>query len=141
MRTSRLRLTVFAAALAMAAPAAAQQPARETSPAAATAKNTASAKTTPTTKTDGNSVKPAKPAAHSTSGIVRSIDGTTLVIAKNAKATATETFTLTTDTARKGDITVGTRVGVRYTTESGHNTATAVTVSAKGSKIRVAQAS
>ena len=75
--------------------------------------------------------KPAKAATHSTSGVIRAIDGTSLVIAKNAKATATETFEMTSDTARKGDLVVGAKVGVRYTIASGHNVATAVSVSGK----------
>ena len=78
--------------------------------------------------------KAAKPATHSTSGVVKSVDGTTLVVAKNAKAAATETFTLNADTVRKGDLQVGARVGVRYTTDGGRNVATAVTVTGKSIK-------
>ena len=115
MRISRVLLALCGAllipALTLASPADSQKP-----------------------KDSARAAKVAKPATHSTSGVVKSVDGSTLVIAKNAKTAATETFTLNADTARKGDLQVGARVGVRYTTDSGHNVATAVTVSGKGIK-------
>ncbi len=73
----------------------------------------------------------AKAATHSTSGIVRSVDAGTLVIAKNDKATKTDTFVLSSTTVKKGDVAVGAKVSVRYTTEGGQNLATAVTASGK----------
>lgn len=86
---------------------------------------------TPSAQKPKPAAKPAKAATHSTSGVIRSIDGTTLVIAKNAKTTTTETFEMTSDTARKGELVVGAKVGVRYTTAGGRNVATAVSVSGK----------
>lgn len=77
-------------------------------------------------------VKPAKVATHATSGVIRAIDGSTLVIAKSTKATATETFELTSETARKGELAVGNKVSLRYTNTGGRLVATAVTVSGKG---------
>jgi len=73
----------------------------------------------------------AKAATHSTSGIVRSLDTGTLVIAKNDKTTKTDTFVLGPTTVKKGDVAVGVKVSVRYTTEGGQNIATAVTASGK----------
>lgn len=87
---------------------------------------TAAAKQT-STKT---AAKTAKPATHSTSGVIRSSDASSLVIAKTDKATKTETFVLNTATVKKGDLAPGAKVAVRYTTEGGQNIATAVTVSA-----------
>ncbi len=75
----------------------------------------------------------AKAATHSTSGVVQSMTDSSLVIAKTAKATKTETFVVNATTVKKGDIAVGSRVGVRYLSEGGQNVATAVTAS-KGKK-------
>lgn len=92
----------------------------------------ASAQTsTPDQKPKAAAKAAAKAATHSTSGIVRSVDGGTLVIAKNDKATKTDSFVINATTVKKGDIAVGAKVAVRYTTEGGQNIATAVTVSAK----------
>jgi len=73
-------------------------------------------------------------ATHSTSGIVRSADDTSLVIAKNAKTTKTQTFVLNATTVKKGALAAGARVEVRYRTEGGQNIATAVTASAPKGK-------
>jgi hypothetical protein len=91
----------------------------------------ASAQTAPAQKPKAEAKAAAKAATHSTSGIIKSIDASTLVIAKNAKATTTETFQLTASTARKGDPVVGGKISIRYTTESGQNVATAITATAK----------
>ncbi len=75
----------------------------------------------------------AKAATHSTNGIIQSVTDTSLVIAKTAKATKTETFVLNASTVKKGDLAIGARVGVRYMSEGGQNVATAVTATkAKG---------
>lgn len=68
-----------------------------------------------------------KAATHSTSGIVKSVDANALVIGKTEKAAKTETFVLSGTTVKKGDLVVGAKVSVRYTTEGGQNLATAVT--------------
>ncbi|TAK18114.1 MAG: hypothetical protein EPO35_01715 [Acidobacteria bacterium] len=71
---------------------------------------------------------PAKPAAtHSTTGIIKSADATSLVIAKTEKDTKTTTFALNSATVSKGAMTPGARVEVRYRTEGTQNIATAVT--------------
>ena len=57
------------------------------------------------------------------------MNATTLVIAKSAAATKTQTFVLTPSTASKGDIKAGARVEVRYRAEGSKNIATAVTAS------------
>ena len=69
-------------------------------------------------------------ATHSTSGIVRSVDAASLVIAKSAKATKTQTFVLNASTVKTGDLAAGTRVEVRFRKDGGQNIATAVTASA-----------
>lgn len=91
----------------------------------------AMASTSQTQKPKATAKAAAKAATHSTSGIVRSMDTGTLVIAKNDKATKTDTFVLNATTVKKGEVTVGAKVSVRYTTEGGQNIATAVTASAK----------
>jgi len=76
----------------------------------------------------------AKAATHSTSGVVQSVNDTTLVVAKvgkNAGKNATETFQLNTATVKHGEVVVGAKVGVRYVTDGGQNVATAITVAAK----------
>jgi hypothetical protein len=71
---------------------------------------------------------PAKPAAtHATTGIIKSADATSLVIAKTEKDAKTTTFTLNAATVSKGALTPGARVEVRYRTEGTQNIATAVT--------------
>lgn len=93
---------------------------------------TASAQTsTPDQKPKAAAKAAAKAATHSTSGIVRSVDGGTLVIAKNDKAAKTDTFVINATTVKKGELAVGAKVSVRYTTEGGQNIATAVTASPK----------
>jgi hypothetical protein len=92
--------------------------------------------TAPAQKPKAAAKAAAKAATHSTSGVIKSVDGTTLVIAKTAKAAKTDTFVLNAETITKGDLVVGGHVGVRYTTEGGQNIATAVTVTAKGKNKR-----
>ena len=74
--------------------------------------------------------KPATPATHATTGVVKSVDATSLVLSKGSKS-KDETFMLNSSTEKKGDIAVGAHVQVRYKTEGKENVATAVTVQPK----------
>ena len=77
--------------------------------------------------------KPAAPAAasHSTTGTVKSVDGTSLVITKASGSPKEMTFVLNDSTQKKGTIATGAAVEVRYKTEGKQNVATAVTVQVK----------
>lgn len=69
-----------------------------------------------------------KPAAsHSTNGVVKSVDATTLVISKSGKAAEDMTFMLDASTTKAGTIEPGANVSVRYHTDGKMNMATAVT--------------
>lgn len=93
----------------------------------------AQAKPTSAKKAATAATKPAKPAAtHSTNGIVKSSDATSLVITKSAKDAKTTSFTIDASTVTKGILAPGARVAVRYRTEGTQNIATAVTVSKAG---------
>jgi hypothetical protein len=73
-------------------------------------------------------------ATHSVAGVVKSVDAASLVIetVASGKEKAKElTFVLTPATQKKGTIAVGATVDIRYQTEGGKNTATAVTVKEK----------
>jgi hypothetical protein len=83
-----------------------------------TAASSPSSKVKPTT---------AKSTMHATTGVVRSIDNDTLVIARAGKGQET-TFLLNPSTERSGEIKVGSTVGVRYRKEAAQKIATAVTV-------------
>jgi hypothetical protein len=86
------------------------------------------------TKPPAKSAAPAKPAAatHATTGVVKSGDATSLVITHmNGKKSEEVSFALNSTTTKKGDLTVGSTVDVRYRTEGSSNVATAVTVHAK----------
>ena len=76
--------------------------------------------------------KPAPAAAvHSTTGTVKSVDATSLVITRPSGSVKEMTFALDSSTQKKGTVTVGASVQVRYKTEGKTNTATAVTVQTK----------
>jgi len=85
----------------------------------------------------GQSASKAKPAAtagkatapsHSTNGTVKSVDATTLVIAKAGSKKGEEmTFVISPATQREGTVDVGSMVSVRYHTEGTQNMATAIT--------------
>src|SRR6185295_9803891 len=66
-------------------------------------------------------------AEHATSGTVKSIDATTLVIAR-AGNRGEMTFELNPSIHRQGRISVGTRVSVRYQDDGKRHVATAITV-------------
>jgi hypothetical protein len=76
--------------------------------------------------------KPAKKstvASHSTSGTVKSISDTQLVITKAGKKATEETFTVNASTTKTGTVEAGSKVSVHYTTEGSVMTATAITAS------------
>jgi hypothetical protein len=78
-----------------------------------------------TQKPAAASTKPA--ASHSTNGVVKSVDATTLVISKSGKAAEDMTFMLDPSTTKAGTIEPGANVSVRYHTDGKMNMATAVT--------------
>lgn len=66
-------------------------------------------------------------ATKSTSGVVKSMDDTTLVISKpGKKGAADETFTLNPSTQKEGNVQVGSTVSVHYKTEGQSKVATAI---------------
>lgn len=72
---------------------------------------------------------PAKPVpTHATSGVVKSVDASTLVITRKDKKATEMTFTLNSATKTAGTVAVGESVSVRYREEGGSNIATAVRV-------------
>jgi hypothetical protein len=81
---------------------------------------------TPTKSAPATAVKPA--ATHSTSGILKSSDATSIVIAKTAKDTKTTTYAIDATTVTKGTLTPGARVQIRYHQDGARNVATAITV-------------
>jgi hypothetical protein len=74
--------------------------------------------------------KPAAAASHSVKGTVKSMDASSLVIAKSGKAGGEMTFTLNADTKKDGAPAVGSPVSVRYRTDGSANVATAVAAQA-----------
>jgi hypothetical protein len=92
------------------------------------AQTTAPAKTKPAASAKAE--KPAKKvASHTTSGTVKSISDTQLVITKAGKTAAEETFTVNSSTTKTGTIDTGSKVSVHYTKEGGDMVATAITAS------------
>lgn len=67
-----------------------------------------------TQSTHKSSTKVSTPASHATTGVVKSINETTLVITKHGSKTSAMTFTLDPSTQREGSIEVGSPVSVRY---------------------------
>ena len=65
-------------------------------------------------------------ASHSTNGVVKSMDASSLVITKPGKKPEDMTFTVTPSTQKQGTPDVGSTVTVRYKTEGTTNTATAI---------------
>jgi len=66
-------------------------------------------------------------ATHSTRGVVKSINDSTLVITRSGKNAGDMTLALNSSTHRDGTIAVGTPVSVRYTHEGKTYTAMAIT--------------
>ena len=77
--------------------------------------------------------KPAKAstATHSTSGVVKSVDDSSLVLTKGGKD---ETFVVNASTQKQGAIAVGSQVSVHYTVEGTTKTATAIALHNKAAK-------
>lgn len=90
---------------------------------------------TPPAKPAAQAAKPAPAKAtadmHSTSGVVKSIDATHLVITKPTGTVKELSFVLNSATQRTGDLAAGATVDVRYKAEGKQNIATAVTVHTK----------
>jgi hypothetical protein len=76
--------------------------------------------------------------AHSTRGVVKSINDSTLVITRSGKNAGDMTLALSSSTHREGTIAVGTPVSVRYMHEGKNFVATAI--SAQQAKAPAAQA-
>ncbi len=74
--------------------------------------------------------KHAPAATHATRGVVKSVDGTTLVITRAGKKAGEMTFMLDQSTRREGTIAVGAPVSVRYREDGTTYMATAVTAHA-----------
>ena len=73
----------------------------------------------------------AKPAAtHSTQGVVKSVDESSLVITKPGKKGSDMTFKLDPSTQKAGSIATGTAVSVRYRMDGSSMVATAVNAEA-----------
>ena len=74
--------------------------------------------------------RPAKAAAarHATTGVVKSIDATTLVITRPGKTGREMTFALDPSTQREGTVAVGSTVSVRYREEGKTHIASALMV-------------
>ena len=105
-----MNAAALAAALSVA-PVIAFAAAQTTPPAASSAKHPAA--------------KPAV-ATKSTSGVVKSMDATTLVITHQGKKAVEETFTLDPSTQKEGNVQVGATVSVHYKTEGKTKMATAI---------------
>jgi len=67
-------------------------------------------------------------ASHATSGVIKSFDATTLVIARPGKNPGEMTFELSPSTHREGTVEVGSSVSVRYRKDGKAYLATAITV-------------
>jgi hypothetical protein len=65
---------------------------------------------------------------HATSGVVKSVDDSTLVITKSGKKPEEMTFTLDGSTHKEGAVAVGAPVSVRYHEDGKTHVATAVSV-------------
>jgi hypothetical protein len=67
-------------------------------------------------------------ATHATTGVVESVDATSLVITRSALTRKNMAFVLNSATEREGHLAVGSRVEVRYRTDEKQQVATAVRV-------------
>ena len=81
------------------------------------------------------SAKHTSTASHATTGVVKSIGDTTMVITRSGKQTGEMTFGLNASTHREGAIQVGSPVSVRYHDDGTMHIATAIKLehSKKGS--------
>jgi len=96
-------------------------------PAIAFAQST-SASSKAATKAAEPAKKAATPAVHSTTGVVKSIDSSMLVITKVAGKGPETSFVVNAATQRMGNLVPGAAVDVRYHAEGKDKIATAVTV-------------
>src|SRR5213593_1894010 len=71
-----------------------------------------------------------KVAGHSTSGTVKSVSDTQLVITKSGKKATDETFVVNSSTEKKGTIETGSHVQVRYTMDGKNMVATSINAAA-----------
>jgi len=71
---------------------------------------------------------PKPPPTHAVRGVVKSVDATSLVIARSTRKPSDMVFVLTSSTSRAGTLAAGAIVSVRYRTEGKTLVATAVTV-------------
>jgi Domain of unknown function (DUF5666) len=117
-----VRIAAILGALTLAVPAAAMA---QTST-GKTQKSTAAASTKPT-----STKKTTAPTA-SAKGVIKSTDETSLVITHAANKGPEQTFVLDSSTQKKGDLTVGATVDVKYRiADDGKKVATVVTAAAK----------
>lgn len=78
-------------------------------------------------KTKTTAAAPAAVATHATKGTITSMDATSLVVAHSVSGKSKPmTFVLNDSTQRKGSLSVGSKVEVRYRAEGKSNVATAV---------------
>ena len=68
--------------------------------------------------------------SHATTGTVKSIDDTRLVIARPGKTGGDMTFTVNPSTHREGSVTVGSKVSVRWEQDGNNRVATAISAGA-----------
>ena len=103
-------------------------------PVASFAQTAPAAPATKTAKSEKATTK--KVASKTTSGTVKSVSDSQLVITKGSgKSAKEETFTVNASTTKTGTIEAGSKVSVHYTSEGGTMTATAINASApKASK-------
>ena len=96
----------------------------------ATAKPPASSSAKPATSSSAKPAAKATIATHSTTGTVKSVDASTLVITHSGKKAEDMTFTLNSSTQKEGDVAVGAPVSVRYHDEGGAHVAAAIVAKA-----------
>ena len=120
LTTATLAAVLFAApAIGFAAPQAGSSTAK---PTASSGKPAASSSAKPAAK--------ATIANHSTTGTVKSVDASTLVITHSGKKAEDMTFTVNASTQKEGDVAVGAPVSVRYHDEGGTHVAAAIVAKA-----------
>lgn len=69
---------------------------------------------------------------HVTTGTIKSVDATTMVIARSGKKRAEMTFDLAPGIRREGTVAVGAHVSIRYREDGSKHVATAITVRQPG---------
>ena len=84
--------------------------------------------TTPAPQTQAPSTASQTKASHATTGMVKSVSPTSLVITRSGKPRDEMTFELSASTHREGTVEAGAPVSVRYREEGKSHVATAITV-------------